>query len=63
MKFNLKFNLTVFALLSALVIVNGYLLRADVQLDDENVGLVYGRLRIMFTYNSSRSDSFTFPNQ
>ena len=59
----MKGNLIVFALLMALVIVHGYLIRVDVQLDDENAGLVYGRLRIMFTYKSSGYDYYTFPNR
>lgn len=59
----MKVNFAILALFAAFVVANGSLIRVDVQLEKQNFGLVYGTLRIAFTYNSTKHkyDEFDFP--
>ena len=59
-------RLAIFALFTAFVVANGYLVRVDIQMDDVNFGLVRGRMEILFTFKESsgnKGDYFSIPNQ
>lgn len=59
-------RLAIFALFTAFVVANGYLVRVDIQMDDVNFGLVRGRMEILFTYKESsgnKGNYFFIPDQ